>query len=468
MPAINVAAKLVRKKKEKKEIKSVQMSRVDSTPEMLNLWCELTANWFLSVMRPHNGHQSQIVFKTFWTKVPFKESVQAFYTACVMQKGKGGLTEIKTSMLDAYEKWEDKELLGKMFSNSSDAIQYRLAREVCGESHAPQAVDFQSRRHLRNALEFCKGIVADQPKAKLDPPRRRRETYSHALEKHPYKHVSWLNFPVKSVVVAGDHPLYSSHEKYEGQWYRPNSLFFKDILVKQRRFGHLGDEPLHLGFVNLESKVVPETLDMFRQEMKTRNDGHHAPIQMNYTPAQVYAAARPFLYSFGLSRTKVGTIDEAVAVLTEASVGHEQKNKADVEDRVRASSSYYRGVLHHILQEGSQRKPTRPLGFVKKKTVPVYKDDPVQNVCDQFQSCTLKAFHEAKQLHPEPFSTSLQVKSLADMMTKLRLQSLQVRQDLCASCSQPCYASKGSLKTVDEGTVKTFCSELCYTTKTAH
>jgi len=468
MPSINTAAKLVRKKKDKGVGKKLDVIRVDSTPDMLNLWTELASNWFLAIMQPHNGHSSQVTYKTYWTKIPFIDTVQTFYSACVNQKGKGTVRDIKSSIIHTFDKWEEKEMLGEMHLKASNAIDYRLAKHVCPDSSSLQPLDIQSRRLMRNALEFCKQIVAEEPQPQFQPTRRRRETYSHALEKHPYKHVTWVHFPVKMIVLSGDHSMYSSHENYKGEWYRPNALFFKDVLVKERKFGFLGNEPIHLGFVTPQSKVIPETLDTFRQEIKAKHQGYFGKIETTYTPAEIQAAARPFLNSFGLSRVKVQTLDEAVAILTEAEVGHEHKNKKGTEDRVRAAASFYRGNLNHILQEGSHRKPTRPMSLIQKRAKPVYNIDPIQDVCRQFQSCTMKAFHEGKQVRPEPFAPKLQVKSLSDMMAKLRLQSLQARQDLCDSCNQTCFPSKGALKTAHEGTIKTFCSELCYTTKTAN
>jgi len=439
-------------------------------------WYSICMAWWLAVMR-RTDHPSQKLLRAYWNRIPFRQSVRIFQYACMLQQEKQrrgspitAVIHIKRALLEEHEKWQDKDTLGQLEAAASKAIEYRLARSVCPATNCTLVAVDSTSRLFRNAMAVCKGFNLPEPVTARKftaaaPPVKYPTTHG---EKHRYKNIDWMPFPVRCIVLHTDASIYASPIRYAGAWFRPNKKFFTDIERLPRTFGKLGTEPIFLGYVNalkpygsLES-VVPESLESFRREKKQNGPGR---ALLDATPEEIQVAARPFLYKLGLGHTQVGTLANAVDILAKASLNG---TSGGTEEEA-AAKSYYRGVLQHILCEGTKRKHTRPsLPYARNslttpqkpvfsspwQKVRISKPKPME-VDDIYREPML----QQQQPPPPP---DYQISHLQDMMARLRIQSIDPANLRCWSCSRPCSAS--ILRTSDSREVQNYCSELCYTT----
>lgn len=470
-----VAAKLQRRKKSPSTPTQRQptiSTDIESDPILLFKWYSICMAWWLAVMR-HTDHPSQKLLRHFWNKIPFRQSIVIFQQAVLLQKEKirkgsntTSVIHIKRAFLDRFEKWQDRDELGALETLASQAVNYRLARSACSNDPlCPTLItDVAVRRLFRNALAHCKGDMVHPTPSRVHF-QTAHVPFKHALPttKHRYKHIDWMPFPVRCLVIHSDASIYAGH-RYAGAWFRPNAQFFTDIQRLPRTFGKLGSEVIFLGYVNalkpygsVES-VVPESLESFRKEKGTR-DTFQSPL---FTVEQIRQAARPFLYQFGITHVDVGSLDAAVHVISEASLAQGGGARDDEEKR-RAAQSYYRGVLLHILCDGSRRKQTRPRPL-NASSRPVYSSIRTIQTKPSHANIDLLVsdiFRMPRGMHDDEPVVTLQA-----MMAKLRLQSIDPTHRRCWSCAQPCHDS--SLQTADaHQRVMHFCSELCYTTQTS-
>lgn len=448
-------------------------------------WYTLAMDWWTTVMR-RTDHPSQKMLHLFWTRIPFRETVRVFRQACLDERRKRtGVTvlHIKKALFRQRDTWMEGEKWSRLQDAADRAVEYRLARRaVPAEANVSiqESVSLPVRVLFNRALQSLRGRDDNGGSEGSASKRRRSEdfvpqsrpllSFPTALPaRHRFKSVDWMAFPVRCVVVHGNATKYAGTERYAGPWYRPTREFFHDILVLPREWGKLGDEAVFLGYVDARKpygsveSVVPEDLDAFRREREAIRGRRRDEAETVYSPRDLDRVTAPLFRSHGLLPRSVSSLEEAAEALA--------SGESDPSRR-QAEVSYYRGVVAHLLEEGTRRKPTRPsmrrVGDVRSVVAPAL---PSAIASGRLRETATKrsalgleeALSTAFGLPPVPEWEGMQ--NLPDLLSRLRLASVDPSRPVCAACSRAC-SSASSLQTADESGVKRYCGETCYSAST--
>jgi len=441
--------------------KRAQVTRFVKPPPLGDdtIWLNKAIVWWQTVMRRNRSDMTQML-NTFWQKVPHTLSVYIFRQSveALRKKSKHNPSmAIKTSLFEELDRIKDEEALPELEARVHRAKLYRSCKDTVAPGQQPW-MDMQTRTMFKRCLMKLQGIPEPQTMRERMPskPAHVPGTFSHMTldRRHPYRNVTWMPFPVRTIVIFGAHPKYAG-EFYVGHWYRPNAAFYTDILKEERFFGRLGGENVSLGYVHAnkpyakEESVVPETIDSFRMEMNFRRSFLGKEQKTPKFSAQaIQAAAEPLLKKYNLEHYRcTDDLDKVIQVLVTAS-----SPGAD-DDTRQAQTSYMRGLLLHILSDGSRRKPTQPKRHATSPVAKTVRFKPLPP--SRRKPLRMTAIEQARML---PHDQQPPVNSLSDLLSSMRLWQGVDFSTLCWACNA---TSPDNFKTMQEGVTRTFCSEAC-------